>query len=382
MKYLLAPDKFKGALSAIEACEAMKAGLSGLDAQPEVLSVPMADGGEGTMAVLTHHAGGEYRTVNAHDPYGRLLKAPVGLSLDGKTAFLEMAKASGLQILATEERNCYETSSRGVGDLILEAWQLGVERIILGIGGSATCDGGMGMATALGYQFYDQNGQELKPAGNNLLAISRIDAQAVPEGLKALDIQVACDVNNFLTGPKGAAKVFGPQKGANEHQVEELEAGLKNLAHQWQSHFGIKLENVPGSGAAGGLGAGAKAFLGAALKPGVDLVMDQVRLKDWLEEADLVITGEGKLDDQTIHGKVIHGVGNIANKAHVPVLALCGTLNASEDIIYSLGLSYATSIIREPASLETSLPNTAKDLQYATFQLGMLLGKLYPMHNE
>ncbi len=372
MKILLAPDKFKEALKATEVCRAMRQGIKMADEGFEIQSLPLADGGEGTAEVLTTNLKGAYQKVKVHDPLGRPVEASIGLSEDRKTAFIEMAEASGLALLNPNERNCYHTSSYGTGELLLSAIQSGVKEIILGIGGSATCDGGIGMANALGYQFLDKEGKPVANAGKNLLNIQTIDDQKVLASLDQTKIYVACDVDNYLTGTAGAAKVYGPQKGADQKQVENLEEGLKNLAGRIEEALNVNVANTSHTGAAGGLGAGAKAFLGASLRTGIELIMEKLAFKRKLKNADLVITGEGKIDKQSSHGKVIKGVAQSAREFRIPVAGLCGTLDAPPEDVQKLGLNYAASIINKPCSKAEALNNTYEDLVLSAFNLAGL----------
>ena len=369
MKVLIAPDKFKDAFPADKVTQAIKEGIEIFDSGIEVLLMPMADGGEGTAKILTGYFHGDYRKVEVRDPLMRSVKASFGISADKKTAFMEMASASGLELLKPGERNCYYTSTFGTGELIKAAIREGVEHIILGIGGSATCDGGMGMAAALGYRFKNEQGESLKPIGRNLVAINKIEKSGVDPDLAKVDIRVACDVDNLLTGPQGAAAVFAPQKGASGVQVKTLEKGLNNLAGQIKSLFDLDVANIPGSGAAGGLGAGAKAFLGASLRPGVDLVMEKMQMRTHIANADLVITGEGKLDSQSRQGKVVWGISRESKRVNTPVAALCGQLETSPQVIRSMGLIYAASIIQKPVSLKAALASTHENLVSASFNL-------------
>ncbi len=375
MKILLAPDKFKDAISAQAACKAMQEGISMAGDKLQTVALPMADGGEGTGAVLTENVQGEWHPVQTCDPLNRSIEAFIGLSPDHKTAYIEMARASGLQMLSKEERNCFYTSSAGTGIMIKKAVEWGVDDIILGIGGSATCDGGMGMASSLGYQFKDEAGNLIEPCGKNLSKVKKIDNANVLEELREVNIDVACDVDNYLLGKQGAAYIYAPQKGADPKQVDSLEEGLKNLAYLVNQQLGVTLEHLPGAGAAGGLGAGAKAFLGASLRKGVDLVLERTKFRQYLANVDWIITGEGRIDEQSTHGKVIQGVVSEAARFKIPVAALCGTLQASTAIIEKSGLAYATSIIRQPCSLQQSLNNACDDLTYATFNLARFISR-------
>ena len=278
MRILLAPDKFKDALPAEQVVKAIKEGIHFFNPDIEAISLPMADGGEGTAQILTHYYQGAFHEATVHDPLMRKIKASYGLSPDKKIAFIEMATASGLELLKPAERNCYFTSSYGTGELIKAAIQAGAEQIILGIGGSATCDGGIGMAAALGYEFTDKEGNKLKPTGENLSSIYQIDDQHVDSRISEIEILVACDVDNLLTGPSGAAQTYAPQKGADNEQVESLDEGLGHLSKLITAKYNLDIANIPGSGAAGGLGGGAKAFLVSSLRTGTDLILELLQV--------------------------------------------------------------------------------------------------------
>jgi glycerate kinase len=369
MKILVAPDKFKGSLSATEACRAIIEGIHQCDSRIEAIPFPMADGGEGTCRILTVHARGEMRFHTVSDPLFRPVRASYGWSEGQKIAFIEMAAASGLHRVLDEERNPLYTTSLGTGELIRQAIADGAGQIVLGIGGSATNDGGIGMASALGYRFLDSDGREVKPTGENLHRIACIDDSELNTDLSKVTIKVACDVDNPLTGPSGASFTYGSQKGADPHEVELLEEGLRHLAIILRQHFGKDFELVPGAGAAGGLGAGALAFLQAELVPGTTLVMEQTGFAHQLPGLDLIITGEGKIDEQTLHGKLIKGLADEAKVWDIPVIALCGTLELSPHQIGELGLCFAGSILTRPCSLAAATQSAYANLRDLSFNL-------------
>ena len=351
MKIILAPDKFRGSLTAAEVCAAMREGIRQVIPGAEIISIPMADGGEGTAEILTLNAGGQMQTVEVLDPLGRAIKAVFGLA--NQTAYVETAAASGLRLLKKEEYNPLKASTRGTGQLIKTAIEKGAKYLILGIGGSATTDAGIGMAAALGWRFLDINQQEIVANGENL---SRIEQIIPPEtGTPPVQIEVACDVNAPLFGPNGAAYVYAPQKGATLKMVKQLDDGLRHLAHIIERDFGRNLAQTPGAGAAGGLGFGAMFFLNATLKEGVKMVMEQTHFAEHLQDANLVLTGEGKMDEQTLQGKLIAGIARSANAQNIPVIALCGALLLSPPEIKQLGLSYATSILPRPMTLNEAM---------------------------
>jgi glycerate 2-kinase len=369
MRVLIAPDKFKGSLSALGVAEAMAEGVRLADPGVEVTLFPLADGGEGTAEILTFHTGGQLVEAEVRDPLFRPINASFGLSGDGRRAFIEMATASGLPLLRPEERNCFHTTTLGTGELVLAAIRQGARHIILGIGGSATNDAGIGMASALGYRFLDGAGEPLAPVGRNLGHIRRIDASQLLFDPGEVTVHVACDVDNPLHGPQGASWVYGPQKGASPAELEELDRGLAHFAGLVEDTFGQAVAEVPGAGAAGGLGAGALLFLRAALTPGIDLVMAQTRLAEQLAGIDLILTGEGKLDRQTLSGKVVKGVCDLARPRGIPVAALCGTLEATPEETRALGLAFAGSVLRGPCSLEEALAQAPESVRVAAEQV-------------
>lgn len=371
MKIVLAPDSFKDALSAPEVCHAIQCGI--LQARPdaECILFPMADGGEGTSGILAWHLEGEEIKRRVADPLMRPVEARYFLSASGEVAFIEMAQASGLQLLTETERNPLKTSTYGTGELIAAAISSGVKKILLGIGGSATNDAGMGMATALGWQFLSQKGEKLTPSGAHL---DKIDKILPPKGnalyrITGCRIEVICDVTNPLFGPDGAAVVYGPQKGADDAAVKRLDAGLQHFSEKLEEHFGRNFAALPGAGAAGGLGAGAVAFLGAELRPGVEALMELTGFDQALKGANLLITGEGRLDGQTLHGKLIQGICKKASEHGVPVIAFCGALESSPAAIRETGLLAAFSVIKKPQDLHEAIASTKAGLEELAFNV-------------
>lgn len=370
MKVVLAPDKFKGSLTASAVCAAMTEGILTADPTAEVVAIPMADGGEGTAEVLTQSTAGAWHTVTVQNPLGRPVEAGYGISGDGRTAFIEMAQASGLRLLDPSEYDPFQASTFGTGELIREAIRQQVERIVLGIGGSATNDAGTGMAAALGWQFFDKAGNVLRPCGGNLAQIQRIIPPASTwKGV----VEVACDVTNPLVGPQGATYVYGPQKGAKPADLPVLDAGMQHWANVVNEQFNVDLSTMPGAGAAGGLGAGAVLFLKGHLTEGVNLVMTHTQFAQKITGADLVLTGEGRIDNQTLQGKLIAGITRLAQEQNIPVIALCGSLQLTPAELVRLGLTSAFSIIPGPASLNDALTNAAEYLKRTTFQLMRLM---------
>ncbi|ACT96230.1 glycerate kinase [Dyadobacter fermentans] len=369
MNILVAPDKFRGSLEAAEVCNAIENGVRKAFPNAKVTSIPLADGGEGTSKILTQQANGSEVTVTALDPLNRPLKATYGISADHHVAFIEMAAASGLGLLKTEERNPLLTSTFGTGQLIVDALDKGVKTIILGIGGSATTDGGIGMAEALGFAFKDKDGHTLLPNGQSLGKIASIDVHNADPRLALVSVVVACDVTNPLFGKDGAAFVYGPQKGADPKMVVELDHGLQNLAQVATRVFGRDVSLVPGAGAAGGLGAGCMWFLNATLKDGISIVMEQCNVASLVEHADLVITGEGKVDEQTLAGKVVKGLAGLCRSHHVPLAVVCGTLQITPEQAKAAGMTYAVSVLNRPMDLNAAQNEAFQLVSDATFQL-------------
>jgi glycerate 2-kinase len=372
MHILLAPDKFKGALSADGVCQAMAKGVRRAFPDVRITSFPLADGGEGSAEIFCLHTHGHKQSLTVSGPLGQPVTATYSLSGDGKTAFVEMAQASGLALLPEAARDPMRTSTLGTGELIRDAMEKGATRLLLGIGGSATNDAGMGMAAALGYEFLDAEGQVLQPVGAALEQLAEIRRRAEAPDLSGLQVEVACDVTNPLYGPQGAAEVYAPQKGADAAAVARLDAGLRQFAGvvaQWQ---GKDVASTPGAGAAGGLGFGALVFLQAELRSGIELLMQATQFEQALVGVDLVLTGEGKMDEQTLQGKVVCGVARAARKAGIPVAALCGTQAASPAVIEQLGLAFAASILDRPQDLETAMAATAAGLEKLAFSVGKL----------
>ncbi|MGI9544476.1 MAG: glycerate kinase [Cyclobacteriaceae bacterium] len=355
MKVLLAPDKFKGSLSAVEVCRAMAEGINLYDPEIETVHFPLADGGDGTSEILTYHAKGHMVTCPTLNPLFKPIEGSYGISGDKKTAFIELAQASGLHLLAETERNPMFTSTYGTGLLILDAINKGVEKIILGIGGSATNDGGLGLAAALGYTFIDKGGQELHPVGKNLSNLYCIQDARLLFDPDKITIEVACDVRNPLFGPNGAAFVYAPQKGANSQEVEHLDAGLRQFDKVVTQDLGIAIAGVSGAGAAGGAGGGAVAFLNARLIPGIELVMEATNFGKALKGTDLILTGEGKIDKQTKEGKVVAGVSQKAKEHQIPVAAISGILELDTDELLAIGVKQARDLISLSKEPETAI---------------------------
>jgi len=355
MKILIAADSFKDSLGAGDVCRALQSGIGKEWPGARVEILPMADGGEGTVESVIAATGGDLVQLTVKDPLMRPTSSFYGISGDGLTAVIEMAAASGIEKLKPEERNPWITSTFGTGQLILDALDRGCDRIMIGIGGSATNDGGTGMARALGVQFLDKTGNPVGEGGGALASVHRIAMNGLDRRIGKTGIRVACDVTNPLTGPRGASAVYGPQKGADPEMVQRLDACLGHLSGIIEKQLGMKVDDIPGAGAAGGLGAGLIAFLGAELMKGFDMVAQLVGLEKKIREADLVITGEGKIDDQTGYGKTPWGVAQLAMKHQIPVVAVAGTVAGGTEELASCGISVILPIADRPMSLEESL---------------------------
>lgn len=369
MYILVAPDKFRGSLEAPEVSQSVSDGIRLAYPDAKIITVPLADGGEGTTRILTEQSNGKFVKTTVQNPLGRLIEAEYGLSGDGKTAFIEMAAASGLNLLKPQEQNPLLTSTAGTGELILHAMESGVKEIILGIGGSATTDAGTGMAFVLGYEFFDENGELVLPNGENISRIRSISTGRVNQKLKSVKFVIACDVTNPLYGRSGAAYVYGPQKGANGSMVLLLDEGLKNIASVAADTFGYDISKKPGTGAAGGLGAGALWFLSAELREGVSIVMEKTGIENHVKKADLVITGEGKVDEQTLNGKVVKGLADLCQKHQVPLAVICGTLLITPQETRAAGITYAVSVLNRPMSLPQAESEAYSLVRDATFHL-------------
>ncbi|AVO51781.1 glycerate kinase [Ectopseudomonas mendocina] len=371
MKIVIAPDSFKESLSAPDVAAAIARGWQQVFPEAECLLRPMADGGEGTVDALLAAVGGERREHQVRGPMGEPVTAHWGWLGQG-TAVIEMAAASGLHWVPREQRDARRASSFGTGELIREALEAGARRIILGLGGSATNDGGMGLLQALGVRFLDEQGHELAPGGAALAGLDQIDLSGLDARLLQVQVEVAADVDNPLCGPRGASAVFGPQKGATPEQVVELDAALERYAHVVASTLGEDHGQFPGVGAAGGLGFAARAFLKASFRPGIELVAELSGLAEAVQGADLVITGEGRMDEQTLHGKTPMGVARVARAAGAPVIALAGSLGENYQALYDAGIEAAFSLAPGPLSLEQAMAGAAAELQARAVDIARL----------
>ncbi|MCX7885164.1 MAG: glycerate kinase [Caloramator sp.] len=354
MKILVLPDKFKGSLSAIEVCKNIESGIKKVFPDADIENVPMADGGEGTVEALVDATKGKIIKVTIRDPLYREIPSYYGILGDRKTAVIEMAAASGLYLLKEHERNPLFTTTYGTGQLILDALNKGCRKFIIGIGGSATNDAGSGMAMALGAKFFDFSGNEIGFGGIELGKIKYIDISKIDKRIYESEFIVACDVKNPLIGSNGASRIYGPQKGATEEMVEILEKNLSHFGMLLENKFNKNIINYPGSGAAGGLGAGLLAFLNAKLKSGIDIIIDILNIKEKLVSADVVISGEGKIDAQTAYGKTIYGIAKLCKDYNKPLIVIAGFI---EDIdnLYDIGVTSVFSILDKPMILKDAL---------------------------
>ena len=358
MKIVVAPDKFKGSLTGLEFCIAVEEGIKDVLPNSDIVKTPLADGGDGTIEILDFHLTGEYIKVSVNDPLFRPIKASYFYIPSIQTAFIEMAEASGMKLLNTRDQNCMNTSTYGTGELILDAIQKGATNIVIGIGGSATNDCGIGMATALGFKFLDKSNNELKPIGRNLIKIESIDHSEVSKELKNVQFKVACDVTNPLYGENGAAYVYASQKGASAQEVELLDQGLRNIAKIIQDKFELDVQKIEGGGAAGGMGAGTRTFLNATLTSGIDLIKEMIDYDTLVKDADWIITGEGKLDHQTLSGKTIKGVIDSAKQNKTKVAAFCGASELNDKELKKFGISYLDEVMNYTNDLDDAITNS------------------------
>lgn len=362
MKIVVAPDSFKGSIAARDLCAALRKGILAAMPDAQVIELPLADGGEGTMENMVYATGGTVCEVQASDPLGRPINAAYGVLGDNETVVIEMAQASGLPLLLAVERNPWITTSFGTGQLLQHALDAGYRRFIIGLGGSATNDGGVGMLQAVGVRFYDQEGRLLPDgAGGGALAeLGSLDRSRLDDRLKESTITIASDVAIPLCGPSGASAVFGPQKGATPGMVSQLDQALRRYGDVIFAELGVDVRDRPGSGAAGGMGAALMAFLEAESKSGIELVMETIGFAKKAGDADLIVTGEGRLDVQTLSGKVIAGVCAQASKLQVPTIALCGGMELTSSQMDVLGLAAAFTIVPKPCDLDEAMAHAAQ----------------------
>ena len=374
MKVVLAPQEFKESLRGIEIARAMREGVLRVWPNAETELIPVADGGDGTLQSLVDASGGEILTATVNDPLERPINAIWGALGDGQTAVIEMARSSGLALLRPEERNPLITTTYGVGELMLRALDAGYRHLIIGIGGSATNDGGAGMAQALGVKLLDSDGNQLARGGGALSELDRIDVSGLDPRLVNTTIDVACDVNNPLCGETGASAIFGPQKGADTDTVKYLDKALHRLGTLLKRDLGKDVMGVPGAGAAGGLGAGLMAFTNARLRPGADIVIDALDLDARLDGAALVIVGEGQTDHSTIFNKAPVAVAQRAKGRGIPTVAISGSLGEGYELVHEHGIDAAFSILAGCMSLEDAMSETATLVSNATEQVCRAVG--------
>ncbi|QMD26502.1 glycerate kinase [Citrobacter freundii] len=363
MKIVIAPDSYKESLSALEVATAIELGFREIWPEADYVKIPVADGGEGTVEAMVAATAGRLVHVDVTGPLGSRVQAFYGLSGDRRSAFIEMAAASGLALVPVGSRDPLKTTSIGTGELIRHALDAGVEHIVIGIGGSATNDGGAGMVQALGARLLDAQNNDIVHGGAGLEALARIDISQLDARLAACRIEVACDVTNRLTGKEGASAVFGPQKGATPEVVARLDRALTHYAQLISRDLDVNVLELAGGGAAGGMGAALYAFCGAQLRSGIEIVTDALHLDAWVADADLVVTGEGRIDSQTIHGKVPVGVANVAKRYNKPVIGIAGSLTPDVDIVHDHGIDAVFSVIYTICTLEDALKNAKENVR-------------------
>lgn len=371
--FLLAPDSFKESMTAQEACQAMKDGIKKVDGKIEFISIPMADGGEGTTQSLVNATDGRIYYEKVLDPLGNSVKAGYGILGDGNTAVIEVASASGLHLIPNEYRNPLITHTYGTGQLIKAALDKGITKLIIGLGGSGTNDAGIGMITALGGEFYTSDGLIKNYGGGSLRNITRINLENLDSRLDNLEIEIASDVQNPLCGPNGASYIFGPQKGATPEMVEILDDGLKHYGTLLSEISGRDISNVPGSGAAGGIGASLNSILKGKIKSGVELIMKYSNIEEQVKRADIVWTGEGCTDIQTKFGKVVLGVARMAKKFNKPVIVLSGKVEGDMDYLYHEGVQSIFSISQGEANLAELLTNAKQNMSKTSENIARLI---------
>ncbi len=373
MKIVIAPDSYKESLSALDVATAIELGFREIFPQAEYIKLPVADGGEGTVEAMVAATQGRIVEVTVTGPLGTQVEGFYGLSGDEQSAFIEMAAASGLELVLPEQRNPLITTSWGTGELIRHALDAGVKHIIIGIGGSATNDGGAGMVQALGAKLLDSEGNALGQGGGALETLARIDISELDRRLHDCRIEVACDVTNPLTGKEGATAIFGPQKGATPEMITRLDAALAHYAELIKRDLDLDVLDLAGGGAAGGMGAALFAFCGAELRQGIEIVTDALHLDRYVAEADLVITGEGRIDSQTVHGKVPVGVAKVAKRYNKPVIGIAGSLTADVGVVHEHGIDAVFSVIYGICTLDDALKNAAENVRMTARNVAAVL---------
>ncbi len=373
-KIVIAPNAFKGSLTAWEASCAVEEGIKRGLKKAETVKIPMADGGDGTVDAMVRAAGGSTLSRTVSGPFGEKVKSRYGILQGGKTAGIEMALASGLALVPEDKKNPMKADTRGTGELMLSAMDEKVERIIIGIGGSATNDGGSGMARALGVRFLDGKGNDLKPGGGELEKLESIDLSGIDPRIKTTEIIIASDVTNPLCGPRGASRVYAPQKGASPETAERLDKALLNYSRVIKKDIGLDIKDIPGSGAAGGLGAGLIAFSWGKMRSGVGMMMEVSGFAEAVEGAFLVITGEGMIDIQTGYGKAPGEIARACRKKNIPVIGVCGALGEGAENLYRRGFSSFFPITRAPCTVEYAMANAYSLLAGAAERLARVIG--------
>ncbi|PLR23736.1 glycerate kinase [Pantoea endophytica] len=363
MKIVIAPDSYKESLSALEVASAIEAGFREIFPEAEYVKIPVADGGEGTVEAMVAATQGTIVRLTVTGPLGKPVEAFYGLSGDERTAFIEMAAASGLELVPAAQRDPLITTSFGTGELIKDALDRGVDHFIIGIGGSATNDGGSGMMQALGAQLLDEHGKQIAYGGGALPQLARIDIEQLDTRIKQCRFEVACDVSNPLTGDEGASAIFGPQKGATPELVQQLDKALEHYATLIHRDLDIDVLHIDGGGAAGGMGAALHAFCQAELRSGIEIVTEALGLAEQVKDADLVITGEGRIDSQSINGKVPIGVAKVAKQFNKPVIGIAGSLTADVGVVHQHGLDAVFSVLFSICSLDDALANAAQNVR-------------------
>lgn len=369
MNIVVAPDSFKECLSSKKVANAISRGILKVMPNAEVFEIPISDGGEGLLETILSNTEGRLVSIEVMNPVSSPIKAIYGFLNDNKTAIIEMATASGLELITEEEKNPLVTTTYGTGQLIKDALDKGCTKIIIGIGGSATNDGGVGLVKALGGKFLNSKGEELTEGGGTLDQLHRIDISNLDKRISDCEILVACDVSNPLTGQNGASWVYGKQKGGADRDLELLDKNLSHYATIIKRDLGLDISEVPGSGAAGGTGAALMAFLKADLVNGIELILKTIEIEKYIEKADLVLTGEGKIDEQTLNGKTIMGIAAMAKKHNVPVIVLTGKVGERIEAIYKMGVCGIFSILNQPMKLSEAISGAASLIEECTMNI-------------
>ncbi len=378
MKVLIATDSFKGSMTSIEVSNFLEKALKKIDKSIEIIKVPIADGGEGMVDALLEANKGKKIKIKVLGSLGKTIDSFYGISQDGKTAYIEVASAIGLYLLDENERNPLKTSTYGVGQLILDAIKRGCKNIVIGLGGSSTNDGGMGMARALGVKFLSQSGEELLGLGCDLDKVKKIDISNLDPSLKNIEFKVACDVDNPLTGRNGATHTFAKQKGASEQDILKLERGMLNYQEVIKNSLNKDVSNIKGGGAAGGLGVALITYLDGRLEPGIQLLINETNLEEKIKDVDLVITGEGKIDNQTLHGKVPSGIAALAKKYNKKTIAIAGKVDIKKDGLKELGIYDILCITPEDQSINEAMKRGRENI----FNIAKLIYDKYLMKGD